>query len=100
MSETDKAKEYRQNYYQKNKKKWAEKYNGETIVCPVCGAKVRRCNYIRHQRSKKHQRALAEKQQKDIFEHIIADEKNLKEFMEKVATKIKSMQEKDKQLSE
>ena len=40
------------------------------------------------------------KEQKDVFEYILADEKNLKEFIERIADKMKSLKEKEKPVPE
>lgn len=46
-------KKYKTNYYKKNKNNMRDK-----IKCEVCGAFVRKDNYARHCRTKKHQKHL------------------------------------------
>ena len=98
---TEKAKEYSKRYYQKNREIWVEKYNGQKVTCTICGSIISKCNLLRHQRTnKKCMKAKEVKEEKDVFEYILADEKNLKEFMERIADKMKSLKEKEKPVPE
>ena len=53
----EKIKEQKKKYYEENKEKIKEQKK-EKITCEVCGASVRKISIKRHERTKKHQRAL------------------------------------------
>lgn len=55
-------KEYFQKYYNANKQKFKQ-YAAATVHCDKCNKTIRKQNYNRHCRSKKHN----EKQQKDLL---------------------------------
>lgn len=59
------SKEYRKEYYEKNKSRIIETMNVET-KCAICGCTVQKCKLKRHQKTRKCKDKLNEGKQNDI----------------------------------
>lgn len=62
---------YSQKYYQEHKDKWYEKK-----TCDVCGGSFSRASHCNHIKTKKHQKALVDKQDKLSTEKSFQDKQN------------------------
>ena len=76
------SKEYRKEYYEKNKQKIIEQMKTE-VQCEICHEKIRKCRINRHQKTKKCQDKLKDEKLDDI-QQLKEQYKELKAVVDKI----------------